>query len=188
LLPLPSFKASPLLSSFLNFVLNSLLNFISNFLFAGPAARDCCAFDPGRGHREFQGANEGGAALAEFRAMVKRQLAKDSLAPGGERNQNLSAILATGVPPHQACGRKTVDEFDRTVMPDLKPLGELADPGTRAFGQTFQSQHELMLLRFEACITGRLLAEVEKAAQLITDFRQGFIVGCGARSLHAIAG
>jgi hypothetical protein len=154
----------------MNLFLNPVLNFLLNSLFADAPASDCCALGPGCGHREFQGADEGGATLAEFSVMVKGELAEDSLAPGGERNQDLSAILASNVAPHQAGGRKAVDEFDRAVVPDLEPFGELADAGTRAFGQTLQSQHELMLPWLEAGITSRLLAEMKEAAKLITNF------------------
>jgi len=76
------------------------------------------------------------------------------------------------VSPDIAAGGEPVYQLNRTVMPNLQALGQLSDAWAHACGQPFQGQHELMLARFKTSLAGSLLAEVEKTADLITQFRQ----------------
>jgi len=76
------------------------------------------------------------------------------------------------VPPDIAAGGEPVYQLNRTVMSNLQPLGQLSDAWAHICGQPFQGKHELMLARFETSPAGSLLAEVEKTADLIAQFRQ----------------
>jgi hypothetical protein len=61
-------------------------------------------------------------------------------------------------------------------MSNLQPLGQHSDPWADPSWQAFQNKHELMLMRSKASQTRGLLAEVKKTADLITQFRQRFVV------------
>jgi hypothetical protein len=76
------------------------------------------------------------------------------------------------VPPDITAGREPVNQLNRTVMSNLQPLGQFTDPWAHICGQPFQGKHELMLAGFETSHAGSLLTEVEKKADLITQFRQ----------------
>jgi hypothetical protein len=76
------------------------------------------------------------------------------------------------VSPDIAAGTEPVYQLNRTVMSNLQSLGELSDPWAHICGQPFQGKHELMLARFKTSHAGSLLTEVEKTADLITQFRQ----------------
>ncbi len=76
------------------------------------------------------------------------------------------------MPPDKAAGREPVYQLNRTVMPNLQPLGQLTDPRAHICGQPFHGKHELMLARFKTSHAGSLFTEVEKTADLITQFRQ----------------
>ncbi len=71
-----------------------------------------------------------------------------------------------------ATRREPVYELNCTVMSNLQPFGQLSDPWAYIFGQPFQGQHELMLVRLKTSHAGSLLTEVKKTADLITQFRQ----------------
>jgi hypothetical protein len=129
-----------------------------------------------RGHRPLQRNDEEWPPLSQFRTVVNGKLAEDFFTFRREADEHLPAILVRAMPPHATRGGEAVDQFDGTVMPDLQPLGELGDTGTRSPRQAFEGQHQLMLLRLEAGLASRLLAEVQEAPQLVTDLRQRFVV------------
>src|SRR5579872_5784200 len=57
-------------------------------------------------------------------------------------------------------------------MLQLQALSKVANSGLFPFRQTFEGQHHLMLLRFNTGSTRYLIAEMKKAANLITYFGQ----------------
>jgi hypothetical protein len=54
------------------------------------------------------------------------------------------------------------------VVPDLQPFCEFSNPWTRSGWKAFQSQHQLMLVGFEAYSANRKLTEVEEAANMMS--------------------
>jgi len=100
-------------------------------------------------------------------AMVQGQLAQYFFTFGSQREQYLAPVIASPVPPHQAACGKPVHQFHGAVMLGLQPLGQFSDAWTRACGKPFDSQHQLVLSRFEACLAGSLLAEVKEAMDLV---------------------
>ena len=64
-------------------------------------------------------------------------------------------------------GGKTVNQFYCAVVPDLKPLCQFPNSGTRSAWKTFQCQHQLMLVGFEAYFPNSNLTEVEKAPDMV---------------------
>ncbi len=125
-----------------------------------------------------EGGNQNGPAFTQLRAMVERELAQNLLALGRQRDEDLAAIVERMLTAHQSGGREPVDEFHRTVMFDLEPLGQFTNPWSKDRRKSLQRQHELMLLRLQAGVTRRPLAKMEKSADLIANLRQGLII-CG---------
>ena len=66
-----------------------------------------------------------------------------------------------------------VNELDDAVMAQLHALGELADAGLAAGGQSAQRQHQQILLRLKVRVARGFLAAVQKYADLISEFRKG---------------
>jgi hypothetical protein len=71
------------------------------------------------------------------------------------------------------------------VVLDLQPFGQFADARPNPRGQAFERQHELMLSRLQSGIAGGLLAEMQKTAYLVPQFRQRPIVQIGEMWGHA---
>ena len=65
-----------------------------------------------------------------------------------------------------------VDQFDRAVMLDEQPGGNLPNGRLDAFGKAVHRQQQLMLLRLDAVFFGGGLAEVEKAPDLPAELGQ----------------
>lgn len=86
--------------------------------------------------------------------------------------------------PDIAAGGEPIYQFDGAVMSNLKPLGQISDPRTRLWGHPFQGKHKLVLVRFDTRLARRLLTEVQETADLIAQFRQGFVLGGGELPFH----
>jgi len=103
--------------------------------------------------------------------------AEDGFSAAGDANANTPPIVGVRVPRDQSLGHETIDEPDRTVVFDVKTLGEAADGRRQLRRQPFQRQQQLMLARVEPGRTRRAFAERQKAADLIAEFGQRLIVG-----------
>jgi hypothetical protein len=62
-------------------------------------------------------------------------------------------------------------------MLELQPESQFSDGGSRSSRQAFDSQQQLVLLRFKTEAANLLLAEVEKTPNLKPELRQGTIPG-----------
>lgn len=62
-------------------------------------------------------------------------------------------------------------------MLDLQPLRQFPNPRTRPFRQSFERQHQLVLMRLDSRIAGRLLTKMQELANLISQLCQRLIVG-----------
>jgi hypothetical protein len=63
-------------------------------------------------------------------------------------------------------------QLDGGVMPDLQPLGEIADRGFLDGRQTLDRSERLMLLRFKACCAGSSFAEIQELADFVPEIGQ----------------
>src|ERR1019366_1622658 len=86
--------------------------------------------------------------------------------------QHLAAVFTATMPADVAAGREPVHQLNRTVMSNLQPLGQLSNSRADLGRQPFQGQHQLMLVRLKTSPARSLLTEVQKTANLITQFRQ----------------
>lgn len=96
--------------------------------------------------------------------VVRRQEREDASTLGGDSQQHLSPILAAALAHHEASAFELVDQRDGGVVLHAQPLGDRANRGPRSLRQALQGQEKLVLLRFDAGSSRRLLTEREKAA------------------------
>ena len=116
--------------------------------------------------------------------MVQRQIPQDLVSCRGKRQEHLTPILAAAAPSDVAGASQPIDQFDRAVMLDLQPLRQFADARARSVRKPFQREQQLVLARFEAGVTGRLLAERQESADLIPKLCQRFVIFRGKVRLH----
>lgn len=121
----------------------------------------------------------------KFFLVVQRKLAQHFLAFSSQGQPHLASVVLHAVAPNIATRGEPVHQFNRTVMPNLQALGQFSDSRMGLSVQSLQCQHQLMLVWFDAGGARSLLAEMQKAADLIAQVGQGLVVGCGNRSSHA---
>jgi len=131
-----------------------------------------------------QGGDESGSVHAKFRPMVQGKLPQHLFTLRSQGKPYFSTVFAHAMSPDIAAGREPVRQLNRTVMSNLQPLGQLSNPWAHSSREPFQGQHELMLARLKTSHAGSLLTEVQKSADLITQFRQGHIVSQGKSPFH----
>lgn len=114
----------------------------------------------------------------------ERKAAQEGRSLTGEAEQNFPAIGASVFTADSAVLGEAVHELDSAVMPDPEALGQLADGGSRCFGEAFQRKKELMLLRLQAVLVGGFRAELEVAADLVAKFGQSAVFREGEIGRH----
>ena len=87
-----------------------------------------------------------------------------------ELNQNFTAVLIAVVADYRAALLQTVNQFDRAVVLQAKPVCKCGSSGPGSFRQPFHGEKQLMLLGFYAGRTDSLFAEMNKGANSITEF------------------
>jgi hypothetical protein len=118
--------------------------------------------------------------------MVQRQFFKKRFAFMGEFHQDMPAVIYGSQSAYEVLFDESVDELDGAVMLQLHSFGQRANGGFDTDGQTSNSEKQLMLLRFDAGLPGRILAKTKKATNLIAQFRHGLKVGLVRASLHIV--
>jgi hypothetical protein len=108
---------------------------------------------------------------------VHRQLGQYLLAARGESYKNFTPVLGATGAGDETLLNQPVDEFDRAVMLNLHSLGEIDNASLFGWRFSLDGEHQLMVLRFDACNASGFFAEVEKAADLIAKLRQSLVVG-----------
>ena len=104
----------------------------------------------------------------------------------GELHQNIPPVVGGSQSAYETLFDESVDELDGAVMLQLHSFGQRANGGLDTFGQTFNGEEQLMLLRFDAGLPGRILAKTKKATNLITQFRHGLKVGLVQKRTHIV--
>src|SRR5262249_43622223 len=90
----------------------------------------------------------------------------------GERELHLAPVGTRDRPRHEALLHQPVDETDRTVVLDEELPGEIADRNRPLLCPAAHHEHRLILLRAEADVRGRALAEAEERPQSAAPRRQ----------------
>jgi hypothetical protein len=115
---------------------------------------------------------------------MKGEFAEYLLAFRGEGKQDFAAITLRARAMDKSSALEAVHEFDSAVMANLHAVCQFADPGPHTGRHALDSQQQLILAAFQASLLHYLLAEVEKAANLVAELRQRLVVGQG-ELLHA---
>jgi hypothetical protein len=129
----------------------------------------------------------GGAKLALVRL---RQAAEHPLAGQRQLDEDFTAVLIALAPNDQVSPSKPIEQADHGVMLQLQPIGESPYRRPPIFREPFESEKELVLLRFHPRCATLFLAEDHEATQLMSKLRQGSVVECRAgrsatrRSIH----
>jgi hypothetical protein len=81
-----------------------------------------------------------------------------------------------------------VDQLDHAVVPELQPVGQLADGGPVAVGESLERQQEDVLLRGQPVAADGLLAEAQIAADREPELRQCLevLLGQGLRARSSV--
>src|ERR1700722_8498994 len=108
--------------------------------------------------------------------MVKREFAQYLFAFWGQGEKNFAPIIIRAAANNIPSGLKAVHKFDRAVMANLHSIRQFADARTHIRRHPFNRKHQLILAAFQASPLYYLFAEVEKAANLVAELRQGLVV------------
>ena len=98
------------------------------------------------------------------------------LAQGSQPDPNLAPVANAAYPFHESAFPQPVGEAYGAVMPDQEVPGDFSHGGTMGAGQGPDGQQELMLLRLQSLVPGRLLAEMEEATDLKAEIGESSII------------
>ena len=112
----------------------------------------------------------------QFVVMMQRQFAEDLLAFRSEREQDLAAIVASPRAMDKSPSFQPVHQLHRAVVADLHAVGQFANPRAHFSRHALDRQHKLILATLQSCLLYHLLAEVEEAADLVTELRQRLVI------------
>src|SRR6202046_3455171 len=112
--------------------------------------------------------------------MRQRHSAQPFFSTSGQVKHDRTAIFLPARTADQTLSFQTIGQFYRAVMLNLQALGKDADGGQPVWRQALDSQQRLMLLRFQARIPRRFLAEIQETPDLVAEIRQGAVVRGGS--------
>src|SRR5580704_703882 len=111
--------------------------------------------------------------------MMKRQLAENFLAFGGEREQDLPAIFLGARAVDESSGLEAVYQLNGAVVADLHAGRQFPNPRPHPSRHALDREHELILAALQPRFLDLLLAEVKEAANLVAELRQRLIIRQG---------
>jgi hypothetical protein len=108
--------------------------------------------------------------------MMEGQLTENLLSLRRKRNEHFATvIMATGA-VDETSSLQPVYQFHCAVVANLHPIGELADARPDIARHSLDRKQQLVLPPFQARRLYHLLAEVEKAPDLVAELRQRLVV------------
>jgi hypothetical protein len=132
-----------------------------------------------------EGVDQARAGSAEFVAMREREAREEACAARRYAQQDLAGVGTAARADEQSFGFEAAAQLDGAVVADLQALGESADGGRNSQRQSLKSEQSLMLLRLNAGGASRVLAEIQEAADFVTESGEGLVVDCMAMYGHA---
>ena len=117
--------------------------------------------------------------------MCDRQLLEKATAARRDLEKHLAPIALAGLLFHQAIFDAAIHELDGAVMLNPKTLRDAADGRLLASRKPLDREYQLMLLRLETERARARFAEVDEAANPITDFCQCPVLGRGDGFRHS---
>ena len=126
--------------------------------------------------RGFERLEEPPACFLQFRAVGHGEFSNDSFRFSSQTQNYLAAVRLAAHASNKAVSFQPVAQFHRTVMLDLQALREHSHCRLQISRESLDGQQRLMLVRFNACGAGRLLAIGEVPANFVTKIREHFII------------
>ena len=109
--------------------------------------------------------------------MREGKLPEDARARPSEMHDYLPPVVRSAAARYVAVIFQAIHQFHHAVMFELQSPGQLAYGGLHVFGQAFDGEQQLMLLRLQAVPPGLLLAEMQVEPDLVTELGQRAILG-----------
>jgi len=106
---------------------------------------------------------------------MEGKLAQEPFAARGDAHQDYTTVRAAADAAHEAARFEAVEQLDEAVMLQMESLGEVADRGFVGPWSALHGEKQLVVLGLETGDAGGLLAEIQEAANLIPELRQGAI-------------
>jgi len=117
--------------------------------------------------------------------MRERKAFEEASAARSDAQQDFSSVGTAARADEQSFGFEAAAQLDGAVVADLQALGESADGGRHSRWQSLESEQSLMLLRLDAGCACGVLAEIQEAADFVTESGEGLVVDCMAMCGHA---
>jgi hypothetical protein len=129
------------------------------------------------------------ARLLEFFFPGLNQLPQQGLAFRRNPDEDKTAVAVTSFPVNEAPLLKPIDKFDRTVMPQAEPFGQVADCRLESFRQSLHDQKEPVLSRMKTGVPCGLITKSEIPVEVVPKFGQCAVirqgdVSCGSGFGH----
>lgn len=134
--------------------------------------------------KSVHGIYELAASGSDLGQALARNLLEQALAFGQQRYERSAAIVLLARAGYVLMLLHTIDQFDRSVVPESHPLGQRLNGRLGAFGKSTKGEQQLKLLRLEACAVGGGIGFPEKLAQEVTQGSESTVVG--GRDWHAL--
>ena len=97
----------------------------------------------------------------------------------GEFDEHLAPVLIAVPATDGAMLDQPVDQLHGAVLTQAEPRRQHGYGGTHPFGQTFDRQHQLVLLRLNATQPSSFFAEMQELTNLVAEF--GKLLKCSGR-------
>jgi hypothetical protein len=107
--------------------------------------------------------------------MDQGQLPQHCLTAGSNFQQHAATVFFVLLLSDQTASREAVREFDGTVMPDMQPFGYFIHRRLSLVGNSLESEQELVLLRIQSGRSRRLLTEMKKPTNLVSELSQRMV-------------
>ncbi len=104
----------------------------------------------------------------------------------GDLYQDMAPVIGSSQSAYEALLNESIDELDGAVVLQLHSFGQCANGRLDPVRQAANRKKQLMLLRFDPRLPGRILAKTEKATNLIAQFRHCFKVNPGSVTIHIV--
>lgn len=118
-------------------------------------------------HHIAEGCDQTRSGALQLFMMVQRQFLQHTLAFRCKREQDLASVILGALALDISTVFQSVYQLYRTVMLDLHPVRQFANPWPHAFGNALDRQHHLILAALQASTLDCAFAEVEELSNLV---------------------
>jgi hypothetical protein len=124
----------------------------------------------------FEGADEERPGGAKLLPVSDAEPAQEPLSTRCNLQRSLSAVCHARASLDEPTLDRTPNEVDRAVVSNLEPFRDERHRGSLVATDRLENEQQLMLLRLDARLSGRDLAEREEAPDLVPELGEGSIL------------